>query len=86
MPTSSSLFAAQDEARDRDLALGYRMAFGFINQAGYEYVNARNVIGHPANVGSEMQSTSVNADYPARGQLRWLAQALKRRFDPVQDR
>ena len=46
------------------LALGDSVAFGFIDQAGFEYVNPNNFIGFPAYVGGALKLHDTNAACP----------------------
>jgi lysophospholipase L1-like esterase len=46
------------------LALGDSVAFGFINLAGYEYVNPANFIGFPEYAGSGLRLSDTNAACP----------------------
>ena len=55
--TSVRLYAAEEGAPY--LALGDSVAFGFITQAGFEYLNADNFIGYPAYVGAALNMKTV---------------------------
>src|SRR5262249_10786294 len=58
---------AEDRGEEREgryLALGDSVAFGFINHAGFEYVNPDNFIGYPEYVGSLLRADVVNAACP----------------------
>jgi lysophospholipase L1-like esterase len=46
------------------LALGDSVPFGFITQAGFEYVNADNFIGFPNYIGQELKFKVINAACP----------------------
>jgi lysophospholipase L1-like esterase len=46
------------------LALGDSVAFGFITQAGFEYVNPNNFLGFPGYVGSALKLSDTNAACP----------------------
>src|SRR5262245_25994934 len=46
------------------LALGDSVTFGFMPQAGFEYVNAANFIGYPDYAGPALRLTPVNAGCP----------------------
>jgi len=46
------------------LALGDSVTFGFMPQAGFEYVNASNFIGYPDYVGPAARLAQVNAACP----------------------
>lgn len=57
--------AMPSEASPRPyLALGDSVVFGFINLAGYEYVNAANFIGFPDYAGSALRLSDTNAACP----------------------
>ena len=46
------------------LALGDSVPFGFITQAGFEYINADNFIGFPNYIGQELRFKATNAACP----------------------
>src|SRR5437870_1333396 len=46
------------------LALGDSVPFGFITQAGFEYINADNFIGFPNYIGQELRFQVTNAACP----------------------
>jgi hypothetical protein len=46
------------------LALGDSVPFGFITQAGFEYINPDNFVGFPRYVGQELRFTATNAACP----------------------
>lgn len=46
------------------LALGDSIVFGFITQAGFEYVNPANFVGYPDYVAQARRFTAVNASCP----------------------
>jgi hypothetical protein len=46
------------------LALGDSVPFGFITQAGFEYINADNFIGFPNYIGQELRFKPTNAACP----------------------
>jgi lysophospholipase L1-like esterase len=59
--------ASRDDDRSSGkpyLALGDSVTFGFMPQAGFEYVNAANFIGYPDYVGPALRLTAVNAGCP----------------------
>jgi hypothetical protein len=57
--------AAHDADDDRPyLALGDSVSFGFIAQAGFEYVNADNFVGYPAYAGRTLELDPVEASCP----------------------
>jgi lysophospholipase L1-like esterase len=64
LSTSIALFAADLAARHRDLALGDSVSFGFITNAGFEYVNPANFIGFPEYVGPLLKLHTSNAACP----------------------
>lgn len=53
-----------DAKAGRYLALGDSVAFGYITQAGFEYVNPDNFIGYPEYVGDMLRLHTVNAACP----------------------
>ena len=57
--------AAHDDAEDRPyLALGDSVSFGYITQAGFEYINADNFVGYPAYTGQALRFNPVDASCP----------------------
>jgi lysophospholipase L1-like esterase len=46
------------------LALGDSVVFGYITQAGFEYVNPHNFIGYPDYVSQALRFTTTNASCP----------------------
>lgn len=56
--------SAQGASGPRYLALGDSVSFGFIDQAGFEYVNANNFIGFPTYAGQGAKLNQVNAACP----------------------
>ena len=56
--------SAQGASGPRYLALGDSVSFGFINQAGFEYVNANNFIGFPTYAGQGAKLNEINAACP----------------------
>lgn len=64
--TAGLLSAAGDEGRNDHpyLALGDSVSFGFIQQAGFQYVNPANFVGYPDYVASALRLASVNASCP----------------------
>jgi lysophospholipase L1-like esterase len=56
--------SAQGASQARYLALGDSVSFGFINQAGFEYVNADNFIGFPTYAGLGVNMNVINASCP----------------------
>jgi lysophospholipase L1-like esterase len=69
LPLVLVAFAAGSAAADdRDdvsvLALGDSVAFGYITQAGHQYVNAANFIGYPEHLSGLLRVNAVNAACP----------------------
>jgi len=65
LSSSVALFAADSAAAGRPyLALGDSVSFGFITNAGFEYVNPENFIGFPDYVGQTLKLHSSNAACP----------------------
>jgi lysophospholipase L1-like esterase len=60
----ASSVAAEEHEDARALALGDSVVFGFITQAGYEYVNASNFIGSPEYVAGMLDLHVANAGCP----------------------
>jgi lysophospholipase L1-like esterase len=56
--------SAQGASGPRYLALGDSVSFGFITQAGFEYVNANNFIGFPTYAGQGAKLNLINAACP----------------------
>ena len=53
-----------DERQSRYLALGDSGPFGYITQAGFEYLNADNFVGYPAYVGHALRLNPADASCP----------------------
>ena len=64
LTTASVLRAADDIAKHPYLALGDSVSFGFITQAGFEYVNPANFIGFPNYIGAATKLATINAACP----------------------
>ena len=65
LSSSVALFAADSTAAGRPyLALGDSVSFGFITNAGFEYVNPENFIGFPDYVGQTLKLHTSNAACP----------------------
>ena len=64
LSSSVSLFAADGAAGRPYLALGDSVSFGFITNAGFEYVNPENFIGFPDYVGHALKLHTSNAACP----------------------
>ena len=62
--TSSTLFAADGARAHPYLALGDSVSFGFIANAGFEYVNPENFVGFPDYVGQAFGFSTNNAACP----------------------
>ena len=56
--------SAQGASAPRYLALGDSVTFGFITQAGFEYVNADNFIGFPTYAAQDAKLNVINAACP----------------------
>jgi len=56
--------SAQGTSGPRYLALGDSVSFGFITQAGFEYVNANNFVGFPTYAAQSAKLNAVNAACP----------------------
>lgn len=57
------------------LALGDSVAFGYIDQAGYAYVNPRNFVGYPYYVAGETGLTITNAACPGETTSSFMSSA-----------
>ena len=57
------------------LALGDSVVFGFINNAGFEYVNPANFIGFPDYAGRALKLTDFNAACPGETSGSFLSAA-----------
>lgn len=66
---------AQGASQPRYLALGDSVSFGFINQAGFEYVNAANFIGFPTYAGLGANMNFINASCPGETTASFLSSA-----------
>jgi lysophospholipase L1-like esterase len=64
LSSSIALFAADSAAGHPYLALGDSVSFGFITNAGFEYVNPENFIGFPGYVGQTLKLHTSNAACP----------------------
>ncbi len=64
LSNSVALFAADSAARRPYLALGDSVNFGFITNAGFEYVNPENFIVFPDYVGQTLKLHTSNAACP----------------------
>jgi len=61
---SSALFAADGASARPYLALGDSVSFGFITNAGFEYVNPENFVGFPDYVGQALKFNTNDAACP----------------------
>ena len=61
---SSALFAADGTSARPYLALGDSVSFGFIANAGFEYVNPENFVGFPDYFGQALKFNTHNASCP----------------------
>jgi lysophospholipase L1-like esterase len=64
LATMTTSLSAQGASGPRYLALGDSVTFGFITQAGFEYVNANNFIGFPTYAGQHAKLNFINAACP----------------------
>jgi lysophospholipase L1-like esterase len=64
LATMTTSLSAQGASGPRYLALGDSVSFGFITQAGFEYVNADNFIGFPTYAGQGAKLNVINAACP----------------------
>ncbi len=60
----TALLAADGASKRPYLALGDSVSFGFITQAGFEYVDPDNFIGFPTYVGQTARLNTTNAACP----------------------
>jgi lysophospholipase L1-like esterase len=65
--------AAEEPEKSRALALGDSVVFGFITQAGHEYVNASNFVGSPEYVAGMLGLDVVNAGCPGEATSSFLS-------------
>jgi lysophospholipase L1-like esterase len=71
--TMSTVLSAQGASGPRYLALGDSVTFGFINNAGFEYVNAANFIGFPTYAGSRVKMDAINPSCPGETTASFLS-------------
>jgi len=64
LSSAVALFAADSAGGRAYLALGDSVSFGFITNAGFEYVNPENFIGFPDYVGQTLKLHTSNAACP----------------------
>jgi lysophospholipase L1-like esterase len=67
--------SAQGASGPRYLALGDSVSFGFITQAGFEYVNANNFIGFPTYAGQDAKLNVINGACPGETTGSFLSSA-----------
>jgi hypothetical protein len=76
MLTGTTIAAsAQGASGPRYLALGDSVTFGFITQAGFEYVNADNFIGFPTYASQDAKLNVINAACPGETTGSFLSSA-----------
>lgn len=73
LSSSTALRAADDEIGRPYLALGDSISFGFIANAGFEYLNPNNFIGFPNYVGQELELNTSNAACPGETSASFLS-------------
>src|SRR6516162_10856486 len=73
MACSVGSVAAEEHEDAGALALGDSVVFGFITQAGHEYVNASNFIGSPEYVASMLDLDVANAGCPGEATSSFLS-------------
>jgi lysophospholipase L1-like esterase len=72
---SSVLFASDGASARPYLALGDSVSFGFITNAGFEYVNPENFVGFPDYVGQALKFSTNNAACPGETSGSFLSSA-----------
>src|SRR5262249_11874838 len=75
LATMTSSLSAQGASGPKYLALGDSVAFGFINDAGFEYVNAQNFIGFSTYPGLGVNMNVINASCPGETTASFLSAA-----------
>src|SRR5580692_8671587 len=60
----SAATGGNDNEEGLYLALGDSVPFGYITQAGYEYINADNFVGYPQYIGHARRLNPANASCP----------------------
>jgi lysophospholipase L1-like esterase len=73
LSTATALLAADRAPGRQYLALGDSVSFGFITQAGFEYVNPDNFIGFPTYVGQAIKLKTSNAACPGETTASFLS-------------
>jgi lysophospholipase L1-like esterase len=72
---SSALFASDGASARPYLALGDSVSFGFITNAGFEYVNPENFVAFPNYVGQALNFSTNNAACPGETSGSFLSSA-----------
>jgi lysophospholipase L1-like esterase len=72
---SSALFASDGASARPYLALGDSVSFGFITNAGFEYVNPENFVAFPDYVGQALKFSTNNAACPGETSGSFLSSA-----------
>jgi lysophospholipase L1-like esterase len=70
---SAALSFAKDAPPRPYLALGDSVTFGFINEAGYEYVSPQNFVGYPDYVGRALHLSDTDAACPGETSSSFLS-------------
>ena len=65
--------AGAEDRRAEALAIGDSLAFGYITQAGHEYVNAANFLGYPEHLANMTELHVVNASCPGEATTSFLS-------------
>jgi len=73
LATMTTSLSAQGASGPKYLALGDSVTFGFINNAGFEYVNAANFIGFPTYAGGRLRMDAANASCPGETTASFLS-------------
>jgi lysophospholipase L1-like esterase len=73
MACSVGSVAAEEHEDARALALGDSVVFGFITEAGHEYVNASNFIGSPEYLAGMLDLDVANAGCPGEATSSFLS-------------
>ena len=74
LSTATTLLAAS--SGPQYLALGDSLPFGFITQAGFEYINPDNFVGFPNYVGGATKVNTNDATWPGESTGSFLASAV----------
>jgi lysophospholipase L1-like esterase len=70
---SALVWAGPDEGRGKMLSLGDSVAFGYITQDGFAYVNPDNFLGYPELVGNALRLNATNASCPGETSAGFLS-------------